>query len=179
MNAEKLNKLGFNLSEDVNIYSMLTGNYTLIDDERINILRDVITEYNESKPLPKHPVLTSRQAADKLLPLMKGKQQEECWAIFLNHNRNIIAIKRLTIGGLDSTIIDNKLIIKKALEVNAMGIILSHNHPSGNPSPSSSDIKYTQRLKEACAVMDIKLVDHVIICDSGQFYSFNDERTYN
>ena len=80
----------------------------------------------------------------------------------------------ITLGGLDSTIIDNRIIIRKAIERKSTGIILVHNHPSGSALPSPADITQTRALQKALKTCDISLLDHVIIAP-GSYYSFADE----
>lgn len=84
----------------------------------------------------------------------------------------------VSMGTLTSTSIDNRTVIKRALMNNAAGIILLHNHPSGNPCPSIQDIQFTNGLKRACDLMDVKLLDHVII-GNDSFFSFSEERIFN
>jgi DNA repair protein RadC len=99
---------------------------------------------------------------------------EAFWILLLKRNNTVITKKRISEGGVSSTIVDVKIILKHALETLSSSIILVHNHPSGNPSPSEQDILITQKVKEASKYMDISLFDHVII---GQdcFFSFADE----
>lgn len=80
----------------------------------------------------------------------------------------------ITVGSISSTIVDIRRIVKQALLCNATRIILFHNHPSGNPLPSKADIAETEKLKKACDLFDISLIDHIIIGDDC-FYSFADE----
>lgn len=80
----------------------------------------------------------------------------------------------LSQGGITGTVIDVRLIMKKALDSGAVSIILCHNHPSGNMRASDSDLKITQKIKQAAKVMDISLLDHLII-GQNRFYSFADE----
>ena len=87
---------------------------------------------------------------------------------------NIIAKERISIGGLDSTILDSRVIVRKALERKACGIILSHNHPSGSALPGTADIQTTRQLDKALKICDISLLDHVVIA-SDSYYSFADE----
>jgi len=82
--------------------------------------------------------------------------------------------ERISIGGVSGTVVDAKLIFKKALEQLASAIILCHNHPSGNLKPSQADIDITRKLKQAGKTLDIDVLDHLIIAESG-FYSFADE----
>ena len=77
-------------------------------------------------------------------------------------------------GTLKETSIDCRTVIRKALLLNAMGFVLVHNHPSGDPRPSVHDINFTDRLNKACSLMDIKLLDHIVIGENG-YFSFADE----
>ena len=108
--------------------------------------------------------------------LYKGLAHEECWILLLNKNNKVIAKEQMSKGGMSSTAIDMKLIIRKALEHYAAGIIMSHNHPSGDPTPSDSDIDMTKLLRKACSVFDISCIDHIIISEY-KYYSFADEET--
>lgn len=111
-----------------------------------------------------------------MIPHLKGLKHEECWGIFLNRANRIISKERFSIGGSVSTIVDAKLVVKKALDRHASALILVHNHPSGEPRPGSSDIEQTRQLKNAANTFDISLLDHVIVCDD-RFFSFADDRT--
>jgi len=111
-----------------------------------------------------------------MVPRLKGLPHEECWAIWLNRANYIIGKEMLTSGGFSSTTIDTKMIVVKAMEKKARGLILVHNHPSGNPRPGEADIKQTKAVKAALGPMDISLMDHVIICDDC-YFSFADENT--
>lgn len=110
-----------------------------------------------------------------MLPEMRGLKHEECWVLYLNRANYVIGKERFSKGGLDSTTVDVRMIVKTAIEKLASGVILVHNHPSGNPMPGQTDIKLTGRLKAAMETFDISLVDHVVMCDD-RFYSFSDER---
>lgn len=121
-------------------------------------------------------IRTPANVYELMRPLMKGLLHEECWAVFLNRNNKIISKERMSSGGMSSTVLDNRIIIRKALEKRATGIIIVHNHPSGDPTPGKEDIRCTEMLKNAAEQFDISLVDHVVICD-GRFFSFADEMT--
>lgn len=107
-------------------------------------------------------------------PIMKDLDHEECWVIFLNKANRFIGKEMISCGGLDSTIIDNRSIIRKAIDRKATGLILVHNHPSGSSLPSTADISQTQALNRALKTCDLALVDHVVI-SKGEYYSFADE----
>ena len=109
-----------------------------------------------------------------MLPIFRHLDHEECWILHLNKSNRLTHKEMITIGGLDSTIIDNRIIIRKAIERNSTGIILVHNHPSGSALPSSADNTQTRSLHKALKTCDISLLDHVIIA-AGSYYSFADE----
>lgn len=117
----------------------------------------------------------SSQATGHLRDYMSGLDHEEMWAIFLTRDNGVIVSEMLTKGTLDSTPIDARTILRRALLNNAAGIIIVHNHPSGNAMPSASDIKQTEKVKSACDLMDISLVDHLVMGDDS-YYSFSDEK---
>ena len=110
-----------------------------------------------------------------MIPHMKALDHEECWILYLNRANQLIAKEMMSSGGLESTIIDCKMITRKALEKKASGLILVHNHPSGSPLPGAADINQTRTLKKALSACDISLLDHVVIADSS-YYSFADEQ---
>lgn len=101
-------------------------------------------------------------------------QHEECWLLLMNNQHRIIDTQRISHGGVSETTVDPKIVLKQALEKLASAIVLCHNHPSGNPYPSSCDDKITNKLKMACQNMDIQLTDHIIFSESG-YYSYADE----
>jgi len=106
-------------------------------------------------------------------PLMEDLPHEEFWILFLNRANKIINRMKISQGGVSGTVTDVRIILKKAIETLASGLVICHNHPSGNNSPSDSDIKITQKIKEAGALMDIQLLDHIIVC-GNEYYSFAD-----
>lgn len=99
---------------------------------------------------------------------------EEFWILLLNRSNKIINKYNISKGGISGTIADAKIIFKHALEDLACSLILCHNHPSGNLKPSDSDIKLTKKLKEAGTLLDISVLDHIIITETG-YFSFADE----
>lgn len=122
----------------------------------------------------KQKVTTSKHAFEILHPFMADKQYEEFWMISLNRASTQISVKRISDGGITGTVVDVRRIFKLALEENAISIILAHNHPSGNLSPSEADKQITRSLKNAGNTMDIQVKDHLIISNNG-FFSFADE----
>lgn len=98
-----------------------------------------------------------------MLPRLQGKTEENLFAIYLNAKGSLIACKLLTSGNVNSTIIDAKLIFKWAYKFSATGIILVHNHPSGDPTPSMQDLKYTERIIKQSTLTEFIIIDHIII----------------
>lgn len=143
--------------------------------EIIHCLRDFVMEYNRELPIDlSTPVRSSEDAAAIAYPSMRGLASEEAKCLFLNTMNVPLALETISFGGLSSTIIDARAVVKKALDCNAAGVILFHNHPSGNPTPSTSDLKQTDGVRKCLSVFEIKLLDHIIISDSC-FFSFADE----
>lgn len=95
--------------------------------------------------------------------------------LLLNNANKIIGYSTISEGGLTSTIVDVRMILQTALVSNATSIILTHNHPSGNPRPSIHDDNLTKKIKSACELMDIRLLDHIIVTPYHSFYSYCDE----
>ncbi|MBR0223630.1 MAG: DNA repair protein RadC [Bacteroidales bacterium] len=119
-------------------------------------------------------IRTSGTVARMMAPFLRDLPHEECWVCYLNRGGRLIAKEKVSSGGTGSTVMDIKIIVKKAVERLASGIILIHNHPSGNPSPGEQDRRQTEALKKAAAVFDIILFDHIII-GKRNYFSFSDE----
>lgn len=117
---------------------------------------------------------TSTDVYEVMSSYMSDLKVEECWAVFLNQASRVIRKQRISVGGLASTQVDVRVILKIALQCNATSMILCHNHPSGNMRPSQDDDRLTHSLLEAGRVMNIRLLDHVIVSD-GNYYSYGDE----
>jgi len=118
-------------------------------------------------------IRSSKDVSDIFQPLLADLLHEEFWILFLNRSNKVISRMKLSQGGISGTVTDVRLVMKKAIECLASGIIVCHNHPSGNLNPSESDSKITQKIKEAGNLMDIQLLDHLIISDKD-YYSFAD-----
>jgi DNA repair protein RadC len=99
---------------------------------------------------------------------------EEFWALYLNRANKVIEKSFISRGGVSGTVADFKIIFKRGLELLASSVVLAHNHPSGNLTPSDEDRKITKKFNEAARLLDMSLTDHIIITDSG-YYSFRDE----
>jgi DNA repair protein RadC len=101
-------------------------------------------------------------------------KHEEFWILLLNRANKMISKHVISSGGIAGTAVDLKILFKLAIENLASSVILCHNHPSGNLKPSEADIRITQKIRESGAVLDIKILDHIIIGGLG-YYSFSDE----
>ena len=129
----------------------------------------------ESEKLGPRPLVTDSKAAYRIIaPELRNLCHEECWVLYLNRAGKLISKERSSTGGIACTVMDTKKILKSAVEKSASSIIIAHNHPSGNPFPGEQDRKQTKILKEAAAILDITLVDHIIVGKNG-YFSFCDE----
>jgi DNA repair protein RadC len=116
-------------------------------------------------------ITSSEDVVRIMRPLLKELKYEECWAIYLTNSNRIIERCRISQGGVQATVVDHRLIVKRALELLSTRIIIVHNHPSGSATPSGADFDITNRVKEATALFDIQLLDHIII-SATESYSF-------
>jgi DNA repair protein RadC len=111
---------------------------------------------------------------DYMRPIMQDLDTEEAWIILMNQNYRLIKEERLSHGGITETLVDVRLIVKEALLNNATIVALCHNHPSDNARPSKEDDRLTERVKKACELMRIYLLDHVIVTESN-YYSYREK----
>ncbi len=125
-----------------------------------------------AEPMP--AIKDSKVIAAMMIPLLGGLQHEECWVLYLNRANRLTGKECISKGGISATVMDIKMIVRRAVDRLASGIILVHNHPSGNCLPGRNDIEETAALREAAAYFDISLVDHLIIA-GNKYYSFSDE----
>ena len=100
---------------------------------------------------------------------------EEFKLMLLTRSNKVLGIAAISKGGINGTVTDVRIILQYAIKANASGIIICHNHPSGNLQPSESDMAITRKIKESGALMDIQLLDHLIIIPEGRYYSIADE----
>lgn len=121
------------------------------------------------------PSIQSSQAAFEILSNTLGYlDHEEFWVLYLNQANRLLGKFQLSKGGISQTVVDLRLLFKRAIEWNATAIILAHNHPSENLTPSASDKNVTQKIKKAAALLDIRLLDHIIIA-AEKYLSFADK----
>ena len=129
----------------------------------------------EDPGIEKVPLTDPGTVFRMMLPRLRGADHEEFWIIFLNRANYVIHKEMISLGGLTSTVVDPRLVVRMALDKRASGMIMVHNHPSGNPRPGGNDLTETERMKKAANTFDISLLDHIIICDDC-YFSFADDR---
>jgi DNA repair protein RadC len=121
-----------------------------------------------------NPKITgSKDVYDIMQPLLGSLPHEEFWVLYLNNANKVLSKTQLSKGGITATLVDVRLLFKKAVEISAVAIIICHNHPSGKTEPSSQDKVLTKKIKEAGVSLDIKLLDHLIITEKS-YFSFAD-----
>ncbi len=128
----------------------------------------------ESEVLKKAKITSSADAYDVIRPYLMDLSHEQFWVLLLNRANEVIRPFQVSIGGVAGTVADPKIIFKSAIEYLASAIILVHNHPSGNLTPSQADKDLTKRVKEAGRLLDTPILDHLIFGDNG-YFSFADE----
>lgn len=129
---------------------------------------------SQQKTNEKFTIRSPKDAAIYLMPEMASLTQEHFVTLFLNVKNQILHKQTIFIGSLNASIVHPREIFREAVKRSAASIICAHNHPSGNPSPSTEDIDVTKRLMEAGRLMGIELLDHVIIGDH-QFISLKEK----
>ena len=127
-----------------------------------------------TKGVKRSHISSSASIFELLQPIIGDLNHEEFWIVYLNNANKVLQKVQLSKGGITSTVVDNRLVLKTALELGAVGIALAHNHPSGSLEPSQADIKLTKKLKIAANSLDIRILDHLIITEKA-YYSFADE----
>lgn len=117
--------------------------------------------------------ISSSDDVERLMrPTVDDLPYEECWVLYLTSSNRVIERMRVSQGGVQATVVDHRLIVKRALELLSTQIILVHNHPSGTPQPSEQDRRLTDRIVEACRLFDIKVLDHIIMARGNDSFSF-------
>lgn len=114
-------------------------------------------------------VSTDADVVRLMRPQLELIPYEECWVLYLTSSNRLIERQRVSQGGVQATVVDHRLIVKRALELLSTQIIMVHNHPSGAAEPSAADKSLTQKVADAAALFDIRLLDHVIISREGNF----------
>ena len=138
---------------------------------------EVQISYNPKFKAQERPKINQSEQAYKIFIQQwdKGKIEllEQCKVILMNRNNRVLGLAHVSQGGVTGTVMDPKVIFSIALKANATGIILAHNHPSGNLRPSSDDLRITKQISEAGKLLDIMVADHLIVT-ADSYYSFAD-----
>ena len=121
----------------------------------------------------KEVIRSSGDIADYLRAKLAHKAKEVFGVLFLNRSNRVIAFEQISEGGITGTVVDIRIILKKALLHESVSMVICHNHPSGSLDPSTADEMITQKIKEAGLLLDIRLLDHIIVSTEGH-YSFAD-----
>lgn len=179
---QALKRLGLKLKEQVRLDELLSDNFnprlyglTKAQAEKVNALRDIVTAYMSiHEDITGKSIRQSQDAAEMAAARLRVLNHEELWVAYLNKDNVVLSFEMLCKGSLDAVNISHRHIIAHALSKNASNIILFHNHPSGNPAPTVSDLNQTQLVMNACKTMDMQMIDHIIIT-AGSYYSFADE----
>lgn len=178
MKKEHLKALGIEVSRDLTTRELLClGNDEIFNEKtatKIAALREICDELYCADISRKQTISCSLDASIIIKPKLQYLDHEQCWIMTLNSNNSVIGIHNVGSGTLNSCIFDIRRIVRTCLIDNCAGVLLAHNHPSGNSKPSKSDIDQTIRLKKALDMFNIGLVDHLVITDD-KFYSFVDE----
>ena len=136
-----------------------------------------ITLKYKSSGVKKTKITNSKDSYELLKQMYDADTLEYCESsivIYLNRANNSIGWQKISQGGITGTVVDVRMVLATALKCGATGIILSHNHPSGNLFPSDADDKLTKQIFEASKIMEIQLLDHLIITTDG-YYSYADQ----
>jgi DNA repair protein RadC len=116
------------------------------------------------RPSERKKITASRDAEDILRHIFPGiEHREYFYVMLLNRGNEVLGYYEVSKGGISGTVVDIRLIMQAAIKANASAIILAHNHPSGNLEASEADIRITRKIKQACTVLDISLLDHLIL----------------
>jgi DNA repair protein RadC len=142
------------------------------EDEVLLAAEKILVARRRKKPLFREPRETARYVRANAHCL----DQECFYVLTLNQKNQLIKMHLISKGTVNEASVHPRDVFRVAILDNSAGIILSHNHPSGDANPSSSDFAYTKRLKECAEILGIRIIDHIIIGD-GEFYSFNDKGT--
>lgn len=126
------------------------------------------------KQLREKQITGSQALYDYMWPKMETLLHEEFWLIALNQRLLPITAERISQGGMSATVVDLRMLFKKALDLQAVAIAVCHNHPSGNVKPSMQDDELTRRITAGAKTLDLKVVDHIIVAQ-GAYYSYADE----
>ncbi len=128
----------------------------------------------QEKPEERPDLGTATRIYNHMHPVMQDLDVEEFWLLLMNQNHRLIKKVRIAHGGISEVSVDIRIIIREAVVCNATILAVCHNHPSGNLRPSQADNDLTRSIRQACNLMRIQFMDHVIVTD-GAYYSYNEQ----
>ncbi len=140
---------------------------------------EITVAYKPKRAFSNQPLF--KCSSDASIYLLEGfdlntiAMQEQFVVLYLNQANHILGLFKASKGGISGTVADYRIILSIALKTLSTSIIIAHNHPSGNINPSRNDIELTEQIQQACKLMNIRLLDHLIFAPTTQFYSFADE----
>ncbi len=123
---------------------------------------------------PPPSITTPEDVVALCLPQLRGADREHFWALVLNTKNRLVRTVEVSVGSLNASIVHPRELFKEAVRLSAAAVVVVHNHPSGDPTPSGADIQLTRRLAKAGDVLGIELLDHVVIGDGGEHASLRD-----
>lgn len=158
-------------------YKELMRNYKGIGEVKaleLEAALELARRYQIEKVEQRPQIASSDDAYRYLRMRMKDNTNEQLWVVFLNRSKHVLGLKCMSQGGTSATVGDVKMILKAAIEELADTIIIAHNHPSDNPTPSPQDDALTRKVAAGCQAVGIPLVDHIIVCQDC-YYSYCDK----
>lgn len=140
---------------------------------QIEAIMEIVRRYSRETIGEKFQIKSSSDIYTYMKPEIANLPHEEMWVLFLNRRNQVIGKQRVSQGSGTGTVFDIKKILRNALLEHAESLIICHNHPSGNTQPSGADDNITRMCRDACKVMEIRMLDHIILTTDG-YYSYND-----
>lgn len=147
----------------------------LTKEDRKNIINIAVCCLEEQINKSGLQIKSSDEASDYLKLQFANEVNEVFSVLFLNNNNKFIAFEKLFFGTINQSIVFPRVVLKKALELDAAAVIFAHNHPGGNKEPSSNDIKITKELSKILSIVDVKVLDHLVVA-GNECVSFAEER---
>ncbi len=141
---------------------------------QILVVREMVTRFARARLSPRMTVRDPEVLADYLRLSLGSQKREKFRVFFLNKKLEVLAEEDLFVGTVDETAVYPREIVERVLRCHATAIILAHNHPSGRLQPSPEDIRVTEKITTACALINVRVMDHVIVSSEG-YFSFNSE----
>lgn len=185
MKASTLRRLGISTTCDIPADILLSsapedlpGALSPASLRKLSTLKDFLSEYRTEHTDGRIRITCSQLAARLLKERFLNAGTEELWIMTLDKGNRVTSTVRLTTGAWDNTNIDVRMVAASALSHRAAGVIIAHNHPSGDPAPSESDIRATETVHKGLTALGITLTDHIIICDDS-YFSFHEEKKFN